>query len=93
MVAALQDHMGDKGQQIEQVKHHREGLLAMAIVVFELVAMIFVHIDLLIFDLPARAPNAPDGGQTLGRAVKADARPQDAGLARLQVVEQGMYLS
>ena len=34
-VATLQDHMGDKGHQGAQVKHHRRGLLAMPIVVFD----------------------------------------------------------
>jgi len=48
--------MGDEGQQIEQVKDHREGLLAMAIVVFELVPMVFLDIALFIFNLPAGAP-------------------------------------
>jgi hypothetical protein len=34
----------------------------MPIVVFELASLVFVPIEVLIFALPARAPNAPDSG-------------------------------
>src|SRR5215510_7060151 len=48
----------------------------MPIVVFELVPMVFVHIEVLIFDLPARAPNAHDSGHI----VRPDLEVREPGI-------------
>jgi hypothetical protein len=45
--------MGEERQEIEQIEHHRERLLPVPVVVLEFVAMIFLHVELLILNLPA----------------------------------------
>lgn len=50
--------MGEERQEGEQIEHHRERLLPVPGVVFEFVAVIFLHVKLLILNLPARAPHA-----------------------------------
>jgi hypothetical protein len=47
--------MGEDGQEVEQIKHHRERLLPVPLVVLEFVALIVLHVELLSLNLPPRA--------------------------------------
>ena len=38
--------MGEEGQEVEQIKHHRERLLPVPLVVLEFVALIVLHVEL-----------------------------------------------
>ena len=59
-VPKLQELMREKGQEVEQIKDQREGLLAMPVVMFHFVAVILVDVELFILDLPAGAPDPHD---------------------------------
>jgi hypothetical protein len=48
--------MGDKRQQVEPVKHHRQCLLAMPILVFKFVPLVFVHIEGLVSIFQRKRP-------------------------------------
>src|SRR5580693_1003944 len=43
-----------EGEEVQARQHHRQKALAMAEIVFELVAVIFHHVEAFVLDLPAR---------------------------------------
>src|SRR6202007_2935017 len=51
-----------EGEQIEGRQRHREKPLAMAEIVFEFVAVVFQHVEALVFDLPTRPAAGDDPG-------------------------------
>ena len=54
-VGELQDLMDKKGQQIEQEKGHRQVVLSMAKIMFDVITLVFQSVKALIFHLPAGA--------------------------------------
>jgi hypothetical protein len=60
-----------EGEQVQARQHHRQKTLAMAEIVFELVAVIFHHVEAFVLDLPARPAAGDDFGDILFRDRKA----------------------
>ena len=60
-----------EGEEIQVRQHHRRKTLAMAAIFFELVAMIFYHVEAFILDLPARLAAGDEVGDILFRDGKA----------------------
>ena len=60
-----------EGEEVEARQHHRQKSLAMAEIVFELVAVIFHHVEAFVLDLPARPAAGDDFGDILFRDGKA----------------------
>src|SRR5277367_3626162 len=57
--------MPGEGEQIEGGQRHGEKLLTMAEIVFELIAMVFQHVEALVLDFPARRAASDDFGDVV----------------------------
>lgn len=63
--------MPGEGEEVQARQHHRQESLAVAEVVFELVAVIFHHVEAFVLDLPAGPAAGDDFGDILFRDGKA----------------------
>ena len=57
-------------QEVQARQHHRQESLAMAEIVFELVAVIFHHVEAFVLDFPSRPAAGDDFGDILFRDGK-----------------------
>ena len=57
---AIADGMEGEGQEVHGGEQHGEVLLAVAEIVFELVALVLQRVERLVLDLPAAAPGLDD---------------------------------
>src|SRR6266404_4691519 len=57
--------MEGESQNIEQIKNHREIMLAVAIVMFQFIATIFLHIEAFIFYFPSGSTFVSQSGNIL----------------------------
>jgi hypothetical protein len=70
-ITQRQDRMSNIGEQIQEVEHHREGLLAVTIIVRELIAVVFVDVELLILNLPPRTSDLHDHRHIRGKRLES----------------------
>src|SRR5271170_2178536 len=72
---AFEHGVPGEGEQIEGREHHCEKLLAMAEIMFELIAVIFQHVEALVLDFPSR----PCAGDDFGDVVPGYGKAGDPG--------------